>query len=306
MASPKTTPACTASCSATATCRRTASSGRVRQSVARRAPDVRARIPAASAASTIRETGARRDVSCRCIGPPGAASCATRRLAASSAPDRHTTAVHATTISTTTSIASASRRDSAHLPRPQTLALVRGSAGDRRCASRGEEIYFHVGVAAARRGLRYQCAAPAACLSADRYRERENRPSATLPAPTAADHHVHRPDAMRTTCAFPPCREIAALVGCKPIVKRNWITLGGTIFSRVRARSSRSRHETARRRSRRSIVDESYMTVGRPCAQRRQAQGRRLHVPRDVAPRHRGVPRAAQEHRATTAAARTT
>ena len=29
----------------------------------------------------------------------------------------------------------------------------------------------------------------------------------------------------------------------------------------------------------------------------RQAQGRGLHVPRDLAPRHRGVPRAAQEHR---------
>ena len=29
----------------------------------------------------------------------------------------------------------------------------------------------------------------------------------------------------------------------------------------------------------------------------RQAQGRRLHLPRDLAPRHRGVPRAAQEHR---------
>ena len=47
----------------------------------------------------------------------------------------------------------------------------------------------------------------------------------------------------------------------------------------------------------RRAVPQGRQRHGRRGQPGRQAQGRRLHVSRDVAPRHRGVPRAPQEHR---------
>jgi ribonucleoside-diphosphate reductase alpha chain len=119
----------------------------------------------------------------------------------------------------------------AHLPRPQTLALVRGLLETDGGVSRNKEIYFTSASRPLAEGLRYQVlrlGVPAA----GQYRERDHA------------HEAHRADGSAisftgtTKCydlRIPAVPEIAALVGCAPIAKRNWITHGGTIFSRIRA-----------------------------------------------------------------------
>ena len=119
----------------------------------------------------------------------------------------------------------------AHLPRPQTLALVRGLLESDGGVSRGAEIYFTSASQPLAEGLRYQCLRLGVPVSGQ-VREREHPQDAAGDALATVSFH-------KPTRAFdlrvPAVPEIAALVGCKPIGKRNWITLGGTIFSRVRA-----------------------------------------------------------------------
>src|SRR6476661_7415795 len=119
----------------------------------------------------------------------------------------------------------------AHLPRPQTLALVRGLLESDGGVSRGAEIYFTSASQPLAEGLRYQCLRLGVPVSGQ-VRQREHPQDAAGDALATVSFH-------KPTRAFdlrvPAVPEIAALVGCKPIGKRNWITLGGTIFSRVRA-----------------------------------------------------------------------
>ena len=58
---------------------------------------------------------------------------------------------------------------------------------------------------------------------------------------------------------IPAVPEIAALTNCKPIAKRNWITLGGTVFSRVRSVQSITPKPLVV--DLKVDVDESYMTA---------------------------------------------
>jgi ribonucleoside-diphosphate reductase alpha chain len=118
-----------------------------------------------------------------------------------------------------------------HLPRPLTLALIRGLLETDGCVSRGKEITFTSASHALAEGLRYQCL--------------------RLGLPTSGQHRVRhnarrsrRSDGSETAFTgkteaydlrIPAVPEVAALVGCQPIGKRNWITLGGTVFSRVRS-----------------------------------------------------------------------
>ncbi len=118
-----------------------------------------------------------------------------------------------------------------HLPRPLTLALIRGLLETDGCVSRGKEISFTSASHSLAEGLRYQCL--------------------RLGVPTSGQHRVRhnahrgrRSDGSEVaftakTDAYdlriPAVPEVAALVGCQPIVKRNWITHGGTVFSRVRS-----------------------------------------------------------------------
>ena len=119
----------------------------------------------------------------------------------------------------------------AHLPRPQTLALVRGLLESDGGVSRGAEIYFTSASQPLAEGLRYQCLRLGVPVSGQ-VREREHPQDAAGDAvPTVSFHKPTRAFDLRV----PAVPEIAALVGCKPIAKRNWITLGGTVFSRVRA-----------------------------------------------------------------------
>ncbi len=119
----------------------------------------------------------------------------------------------------------------AHLPRPLTLALIRGLLETDGCVSRGKEITFTSASFPLAEGLRYQLLRLGVPTSGQ-YRLRSNA------------HRGRRGDGSEATFAgktaaydlrIPAVPEVAALVGCQPIGKRNWITHGGTIFSRVRS-----------------------------------------------------------------------
>jgi ribonucleoside-diphosphate reductase alpha chain len=117
----------------------------------------------------------------------------------------------------------------AHLPRPHTLAMVRGLLETDGGVSRGKEIYFTNTSKPLVDGLRYQLLRMGV-PTAGQYRERESGHTAT------------RSDGSTTTFSgttkaydlrIPAVPEIAGLVGCKPIVKRNWLEIEGKLFSRI-------------------------------------------------------------------------
>ncbi|MDZ7811429.1 MAG: ribonucleoside-diphosphate reductase subunit alpha [Arhodomonas sp.] len=118
----------------------------------------------------------------------------------------------------------------AHLPRSQTLSLIHGLPETDGGVSRGREIYFTSTSQALCEGLRYQLLR-LGIPCAGQYRER------------AQSHTGRRSDGSEirfngTVRAYdlriPALPEVASLVGCKPIVKRNWITWNGYLFTRVR------------------------------------------------------------------------
>ncbi|MFM8331228.1 MAG: ATP cone domain-containing protein, partial [Candidatus Methylumidiphilus sp.] len=123
-----------------------------------------------------------------------------------------------------------SRRFS-HLPPAQTLALIHGLLETDGGISRGKEIYFTNTSAPLIEGLRYQLlrlGVPAA----GQYRERDNSHTARRDDGTEIRFEgISKAYDLR----IPAVPEIANLVGCKPLSKRNWITYQGCIFSRIRS-----------------------------------------------------------------------
>ncbi len=123
-----------------------------------------------------------------------------------------------------------SRRFS-HLPQPQTLALIQGLLETDGGVSRGKEIYFTNTSRPLAEGLRYQCLR-LGVPTAGQYRERDNAHTGTRSDGTPIEFNG-------VTKAFdiriPAVPEIAALVDCQPIEKRNWLTYNGCVFSRVRS-----------------------------------------------------------------------
>jgi ribonucleoside-diphosphate reductase alpha chain len=122
-----------------------------------------------------------------------------------------------------------------HLPKPLALALIKGlletdgglSSQDRR----GTQIYFTSASQPLAEGLRYQLLRLGVPASGQR-RIRDS------------EHSGRRADG--STISFndsneiwdvrvPPVPEVAALVGCRPLGRPNWVRHGGTIFSRVRS-----------------------------------------------------------------------
>jgi ribonucleoside-diphosphate reductase alpha chain len=117
-----------------------------------------------------------------------------------------------------------------HLPRPQALALIQGLLETDGNVSRGKEITFTNTSQALVEGLRYQ-ALRLGIPTSGQFRIRNN------------DHVGVRSDGSEakfsgTTACYdlriPAVKEIADLVGCKPLTKRNWFTLGGHLFTRVK------------------------------------------------------------------------
>ncbi len=118
-----------------------------------------------------------------------------------------------------------------HLPPAQTLALIQGLLETDGGVSRGKEIYFTSTSQALVEGLRYQLLR-LGIPSAGQYRERHQ------------DHTGQRADGsmirFNGCCKaydlrIPAVPELARRVGCRPIHKKNWLTWGNWLFTRVRA-----------------------------------------------------------------------
>ncbi|MBI1731532.1 MAG: ribonucleoside-diphosphate reductase subunit alpha [Gammaproteobacteria bacterium] len=118
-----------------------------------------------------------------------------------------------------------------HLPNAQTLQLIRGLLETDGGVSRGKEIYFTSTSQGLAEGLRYQLLR-LGVPCAGQFRER------------AQDHVAHRSDGTTahihgTVKAYdlriPAVPEIATLVDCRPIHKRNWLIWNNWLFTRVRA-----------------------------------------------------------------------
>ncbi|HEX7327117.1 MAG TPA: ribonucleoside-diphosphate reductase subunit alpha [Casimicrobiaceae bacterium] len=119
----------------------------------------------------------------------------------------------------------------AHLPRQQTLALVRGLLETDGGVSRGKGIYFTTTSRPLAEGLRYQMLRLGVPV-AGQYRERANAHSGVRSdgSPVTFTGTTKSVD-----LRIPAIPEVAALVGCRPIAKRNWITHGGMLYSRVKS-----------------------------------------------------------------------
>ncbi|OJX06798.1 MAG: ribonucleoside-diphosphate reductase subunit alpha [Burkholderiales bacterium 70-64] len=119
----------------------------------------------------------------------------------------------------------------AHLPLAQALRLVQGLIETDGNVSRGKEITFTNTSRALIEGLRYQLL-------------RLGVPTAGALRERAGGHEGTRSDGSRVRfdgltrawdLRIPALPEIAALVGAKPLVKRNWLRVGKHLFSRVRS-----------------------------------------------------------------------
>jgi len=113
----------------------------------------------------------------------------------------------------------------AHLPRSQTRALLRGLLETDGGVSRGAEIYFTTASQPLAEGVRYQCLRLGVPVSGQCRRRGGG--------PATGENNGRIP--MAFDLRIPAVTEVAVLVGCKPVTKRNWLTLGNTIFSRIRA-----------------------------------------------------------------------
>ncbi|MBC8022209.1 MAG: ribonucleoside-diphosphate reductase subunit alpha [Burkholderiales bacterium] len=121
-----------------------------------------------------------------------------------------------------------SRRFS-HLPKPHTLAMIRGLLETDGGVSRGKEIYFTNTSKPLIEGLRYQLLRMGV-PTAGQYRERENGHDATRSdGSTTRFEGVTKAYDLR----IPAVSEVANLVGCKAIAKKNWLEVEGKLFSRV-------------------------------------------------------------------------
>ena len=142
-----------------------------------------------------------------------------------------------------------------HLPRPQTLALLRGLLETNGGVSRGKEIYFTNTSRPLIEGVRYQLLR-LGIPSAGQYRERTHAHTGRRPDGSLARFNS-------TTKAYdlriPAVEEIAALVDCKPLTKQDWLSWNGCVFSRVR--SNELEESTPFVIDLRVQGDESYMTT---------------------------------------------
>jgi ribonucleoside-diphosphate reductase alpha chain len=119
----------------------------------------------------------------------------------------------------------------AHLPRSQTLALVRGLLETDGCVSRGKELTFTSSSEPLAEGVRYQMLRLGVPVAGQKRTRRH--------------HHVgQRSDGSKVVfdsegtsidLRIPAIPELATLIGCTPVTKRNWIERDGIVFSRVRS-----------------------------------------------------------------------
>src|SRR5206468_5755631 len=106
-----------------------------------------------------------------------------------------------------------------HLPLPHTAQLIRGLLETDGGVSRGKEIYFSNTSRPLVEGLRYQLLRMGV-PTAGQYRERDT------------SHEATRSDGSKATFSgitkcfdlrIPAVSQIASLVGCQPLTKKNWL-----------------------------------------------------------------------------------
>ncbi len=142
-----------------------------------------------------------------------------------------------------------------HLPRPQTLALIQGLLETDGGVSRGKEIYFTSSSEGLVHGLRYQLLR----LGVPSAGQRRLRDEPHSGARSDGSVINFTKPSLSFDLRIPATPEIARLVGCRAITKRNWLVWQGQVFSRVRSCESVALVPT--------VVDllvegdESYMTA---------------------------------------------
>lgn len=116
-----------------------------------------------------------------------------------------------------------------HLPPQQTRALIQGLIETDGGISRGKEIYFTNTSQKLVEGLRYQLLR-LGIPAAGQYRERENaHQGIRSDGSTAHFTGVTKAFDLR----IPAVPEIAKLVDCHPVTKKNWFILDGCVWSRI-------------------------------------------------------------------------
>ncbi|MDE0452740.1 MAG: ribonucleoside-diphosphate reductase subunit alpha [Gammaproteobacteria bacterium] len=142
-----------------------------------------------------------------------------------------------------------------HLPKSQTLALLQGLLETDGGVSRGKEIYFTSTSEALAEGVRYQMLR-LGVPTAGQYRERRQ------------NHEATRDDGSRVAfrgmvksydIRIPAVPELAGRLNCRPLTKRNWLTVKNWVFSRVR--SVKAMPPTPFVMDLKVEGDESYMTT---------------------------------------------
>ena len=117
-----------------------------------------------------------------------------------------------------------------HLPRPQTLALIKGLLETDGNVSRGTEITFTNTSQPLIDGLRYQLLR-LGIPSSGQFRIRKNEHVGIRSDGSTAEFKG-------TTSSYdlriPAVDAIAKMVDCKPLAKHNWLHLGNHIFTRVK------------------------------------------------------------------------
>jgi ribonucleoside-diphosphate reductase alpha chain len=118
-----------------------------------------------------------------------------------------------------------------HLPKSQTVAMLRGLLETDGNLSRGVEITFTSTSRSLVQGVRYQMLRLGVPV-AGQYRERTQNHEGT-----SNDASKIRPDSGCESfdLRIPAIPELAAPLGCKPLTRRNWIEYQGAVYSRVRS-----------------------------------------------------------------------
>jgi ribonucleoside-diphosphate reductase alpha chain len=118
----------------------------------------------------------------------------------------------------------------AHLPLPQTEALIQGLIETDGGVSRQKEIYFSSSSRALAEGIRYQLLR-LGIPSGGQFRRRDHTHQGTRSDGSTIEFNGFG-DCYDVR--IPAVMELAALVGIRPIGKRNWLTYEGCVFTRVR------------------------------------------------------------------------
>ncbi len=118
----------------------------------------------------------------------------------------------------------------AHLPRPQTFALIQGLLETDGSVSRGKEITFGSTSKQLAEGIRYQLLRlgipTAGNIRKRRHVRTDVRSDGTV---VRCKDEMHSYDVR-----IPAVKEVAELIGCEPLTKRNWLIYGNHLFTRVK------------------------------------------------------------------------